>query len=187
MSCEPPVFAGAVHAMVADLLPPEATTPMGAPGTVSACGVTTALGAEKGLQPLALQACTTNSIAVPLVRPVMVAVFGAIPFAAGFTVKSGMVEGDPSDNKIRITKLLMAWPFGVGIQLTVAAFAVAVALTLTGTAGGPAAGGCGLTCQMAPAPLMLPCVQSEPMYTVSLARSLVSMVAPVRKQNEPPN
>ena len=73
------MFAGAVQAMMADALPGEATTPKGAPGTVSACGVTTALATENGLQPLALHACTTNSTGTPLVKPVMVAVLGATP------------------------------------------------------------------------------------------------------------
>ena len=135
---------------------------MGVPGTVNACGVTTALAMENGLQPLALQACTTNSIATPLVKPVMVAVLGAMPLLPGFTVKSGIDEAEPLASRVRTTKLLIAWPFGVGIQFTVAALAVALAETFTGVLGGAAAGGSGFTCQIAPAPLMLPCVQSAP-------------------------
>src|ERR1043166_3376693 len=151
---DPPLFAGGVHASCADALPAPPTTPVGAPGTVSGCGVTTALAIENGLQPLALHACTTNSIGTPLVNPVMVAVLGATPVGPGFTVKSGIPEEDPPASSVRTTKLLIACPFGVGIQFTVAALAVAVALTLTGIAGGAAAGGSGLTCQIAPAPLM---------------------------------
>src|SRR5215470_3993117 len=159
---EPPLFAGGVHAICADALPAPATTPLGAPGTVSACGVTTGLAIENGLQPLALQACTTNSIGTPFVKPVIVAVLGATPVGPGFTVKSGIDEGEPPASRVRTTKLLIACPFGVGIQFTVAAFAVAVALTPTGVAGGPAAGGSGFICQTAPAPLSAPCVQSAP-------------------------
>lgn len=155
-------MAGTVHAIVADALPFDATTPVGAPGTVRTCGVTAALAIENGLQPLALQACTANSTATPLVNPEIKAELGGIPFAAGFTVKSGTPEDEPFASKVRTTKFAIAWPFGVGTQFTVAALAVAVAKTLTGTPGGPAAGGSGVTCQIAAAPLMLPCVQSEP-------------------------
>ncbi len=112
-----------------------------APGTVNTCGVTAALETENGLQPLALQACTTNSTVTPFVSPVMVAALGAIPLAAGFTVKSGTPEAVPFASRVRTTKLEIAWPFGVGIQLTLEEPAVAVACTFTGTAGGPAAGG----------------------------------------------
>jgi hypothetical protein len=92
----------------------------------------------------------------------MIAELGAMPLDAGFTVKSGMVEADPLASRVRTIKFEIACPFGVGIQLTLAALAVAVAPTLTGTPGGPAAGGCGVTCQIAAAPLIVPCVQSEP-------------------------
>src|SRR4029077_11268688 len=100
---EPPLLTGAVHAIVADALPFDATTPVGAPGTVSTWGVTVALAIENGLQPLALQACTANSTAIPLVNPEIRAELGGTPFAAGFTVKSGIVEGEPFASKVRTT------------------------------------------------------------------------------------
>src|ERR1700743_2894785 len=159
---DPPVFAGALHASAADALPVEATRPSGAPGTVKTCGVTGPLGIENGLHPLALQACTANATATPLVNPLMVAALGAMPFEAGFTVKSGIPEAAPLASRVRTTKFEMDWPFGVGIQFTLAEPAVAMADTFTGVAGGAAAGACGFTCQMAAAPLIVPCVQSEP-------------------------
>src|SRR5579884_1831489 len=106
--------------MVADAFPLEATTPVGAPGTVRACGVTAVLAIENGLQPLALHACTTNSTVTPLVNPVMVAMLGATPLGPGFTVKSGMPEDVPFASSVRTTKFVSAWPLGVGIQFTVA-------------------------------------------------------------------
>src|SRR6476646_3988910 len=115
--------------MVAEALPTDATTPVGAPGTVSTCGVTTALAMENGLHPLALHACTANSTLTPLTNPVIVAELGKTPLDAGFTVKSGIPELPPFASRVRTTKSVIAWPFGVGTQLTVAAFAVEIAVT----------------------------------------------------------
>src|SRR5215472_3195850 len=100
---DPPLFAGGVHAMIAEPLPAEATTPVGAPGTVNACGVTTAVGAENGLQAVALQACTTNSTGVPLVKPVTVAELGTIPFVPAVMVKSGTPDDAPPASSVRTT------------------------------------------------------------------------------------
>src|SRR6202020_2637129 len=117
---DPPLLTGAVQARAEDALPIEATSPVGAPGTVSTCGVTGPLAIEKGLHPLALHACTANSTVTPFVNPLMVAEFGAIPLAAGFTVKSGTEEAEPFASKVRTIKLVIAWPFGVGTQFTLA-------------------------------------------------------------------
>src|SRR5437870_861557 len=75
----PPSLAGAVQETVADALPAEAETRVGAPGAVStgtgmgATGVTLVEGAEAALEPIALVATTVKVYAVPLVRPVNVA------------------------------------------------------------------------------------------------------------------
>jgi len=53
---------------VAELLPPVAVTPVGAPGT-TASGVTDEEGAEGDPGPLAFIALTVNVYGVPLVRP----------------------------------------------------------------------------------------------------------------------
>ena len=68
----PPLFVGAVQVTVAWALPPVAVPIVGAPGTVA--GVTELDAAEAALLPMALVAKTVNVYAVPLVRPVTVAV-----------------------------------------------------------------------------------------------------------------
>src|SRR5690242_16617248 len=67
----PPFEAGAVHETTASLPPGFAETAVGAPGTV--IGVTLADGADAALVPAAFAAVTVNVYAVPLVRPVIVA------------------------------------------------------------------------------------------------------------------
>src|ERR1043166_1609764 len=100
---DPPLFAGAVHAMIAEALPAEATPPVGEPGTVNACGITTGVGAENGLQAVALQACTTNSTGVPLVKPVTTAELGTRPFVPAVTVTSGTKVDAPPASSVRTT------------------------------------------------------------------------------------
>src|SRR5215831_16053642 len=68
----PPLVAGAVQLTVAWAFPAVAVTAVGAPGTVA--GVTALDAAEAGPVPAALVAVTVNVYAVPLVRPVTVAV-----------------------------------------------------------------------------------------------------------------
>src|SRR5437899_499118 len=71
----PPSEAGAVQEMVAWALPAVALTAVGAPGAVAgSTGVTAAEAAEAGLVPTALVAVTLKVYAVPLVRPVTLAV-----------------------------------------------------------------------------------------------------------------
>ena len=80
---------------------------------------------------------------------------GQIAYAKAFG-KADLETDRPADTSTR---------YAVGSiskQFTVAALAVALAETFTGVLGGAAAGGSGFTCQIAPAPLMLPCVQSAP-------------------------
>jgi hypothetical protein len=56
----PPLLAGAVQLTVALALPAVAITPVGAPGTVAAAGVTADEAAEAGPAPIALLAVTVN-------------------------------------------------------------------------------------------------------------------------------
>ena len=73
---EPPSLAGAVHDTTAREFPGVAVTAVGAPGTV--LGVVAALASDSGEVPIALVAFTVNVYAVPLVRPVTVAVIPMI-------------------------------------------------------------------------------------------------------------
>ena len=93
---EPPSLAGAVHDSAADAFPGTAVTPVGAPGT--AAGVTAALGDEGGEVPAALVAVTVNVYAVPLTRPVTVAVVAPVVEAVrppGAAVTVYPVIGEP--------------------------------------------------------------------------------------------
>src|SRR5215469_3474000 len=83
---EPPSLAGAVQDTVADEPPATPDTLVGAPGTVGACGVTELLGAENGLEPCALAACTSNWYVTPLVSPATVTAVGT--FVEGGTAAS---------------------------------------------------------------------------------------------------
>jgi hypothetical protein len=77
-------------------LPP--VTPVGAPGAVADAGVTGALATDAGEVPTALVAVTVNVYAVPLVRPVTVAVKGPAEVAVrppGDAVTVYPVIGDP--------------------------------------------------------------------------------------------
>jgi hypothetical protein len=73
---EPPLLGGAVHDTTACAFPGAAATAVGAPGTV--LGVTAALGKEASELPAALAAVSVNVYAVPLVRPVTVAVVAPV-------------------------------------------------------------------------------------------------------------
>ena len=79
----PPSEAGAVQETVAWALPAVAATAVAAPGTVAgATGVTLLEASDAGLLPIALVATTVKVYAVPLVRPVTVAlVAGAVTMA----------------------------------------------------------------------------------------------------------
>ena len=55
-----PLLAGGTHAIVACESAAWAITPVGAPGTVMASGITELLGADKELLPCALVARTSN-------------------------------------------------------------------------------------------------------------------------------
>jgi len=72
---EPPSATGAVHDTAAWAFPGVAVTAIGAPGTV--LGVVAALASDSGEVPIALVAVTVKVYAVPLVRPVIVAVLAA--------------------------------------------------------------------------------------------------------------
>ena len=88
----PPLLDGAVQDTVADPLPAVAVTPVGAPGTVGAVGVTALDGEEADPVPMALVADTVKVYVVPLVSPGTVAdVAGGLPF----TVTASDVCGDP--------------------------------------------------------------------------------------------
>jgi hypothetical protein len=78
---EPPLSAGAVHDTTAREFPGVAVTADGAPGTV--LGVVAALASDSGEVPIALVAFTVNVYAVPLARPVIVAVL--TPFVLAVT------------------------------------------------------------------------------------------------------
>jgi hypothetical protein len=67
---EPPLLTGAVKEIVADPLPPTATTAVVVPGAVA--GVTALLVPDELLVPTALLAVTVKVYACPLERPVMV-------------------------------------------------------------------------------------------------------------------
>ena len=69
---EPPVDAGGFQLTEACVLPAVAETLVGAPGTVA--GVTVLEGVDALLPPTLLVAMTVNVYAVPLIRPVTVAV-----------------------------------------------------------------------------------------------------------------
>jgi len=56
----PPLLAGAAQLTAADPLPALAVTPVGAPGTVGAVGVTELEAAEAGPVPFALAAVTVK-------------------------------------------------------------------------------------------------------------------------------
>jgi hypothetical protein len=93
---EPPLLGGAIHDTTACAFPGAAVTAVGAPGTVF--GVTAALGKEASELPAALAAVTVNVYAVPLVRPVTVAVVPMIVLALappGDAVTVYPVTGDP--------------------------------------------------------------------------------------------
>ena len=78
----PPSDDGADHDTTAEAFPATADTPDGAPGTVAGgAGVTALEGEDSGPVPIAFVADTVNVYAVPLVRPVTVAVV-----AGGFPV-----------------------------------------------------------------------------------------------------
>jgi hypothetical protein len=65
---EPPLVTGAVHEIVAVVLPATTERSTGALGTLA--GVTGEEVAEGGLMPTALTAMTLKTYAVPFVRPV---------------------------------------------------------------------------------------------------------------------
>ena len=69
----PPSEVGAVQATVAAPSRGVPTTPVGAPGTAAERGVIAADAAEAGPVPAPLTAATVNVYAVPLVRPLIVA------------------------------------------------------------------------------------------------------------------
>jgi len=86
-----PPLLGAVQLTTADPLPPVADTPVGAPGTVVAPGVTAFDGEDTGPEPAALDGVTVNVYVVPLVSPDTVAEVGA-----GFPVTVvGVCAADP--------------------------------------------------------------------------------------------
>ena len=90
---DPPSEAGAVQATVAIASNAIALTPVGAPGTVGACGVTVLLGAESALEPNALVAMTSNWYEMPLVKPAIVAPVGTtVEPGAAVTITSGTGE-----------------------------------------------------------------------------------------------
>src|ERR1035437_3034199 len=93
---EPPLLTGAVHDTTAWAFPGVAVTAIGAPGTV--LGVTAALALDAGEVPAALAAVTVNVYAVPLVRPVTVAVVAPVVLTvapSGEAVTVYPVTGDP--------------------------------------------------------------------------------------------
>jgi hypothetical protein len=73
----PPFESGAVHVTVACASPAVALTAVGAPGVVN--GVTLLDASDGALDPATLAAVTVNVYAVPLVRPVTVALVGTAP------------------------------------------------------------------------------------------------------------
>ncbi len=76
----PPVLLGAVQLTWADPTPAVAVTPVGAPGTLGALGVTELDGEDSGPVPAVLVADTVNVYAVPLVSPAtVVEVAGGLP------------------------------------------------------------------------------------------------------------
>src|SRR5512133_2844470 len=66
---DPPLDAGPVHRRVAEAFPAVAVPTVGAPGAVSAVGVTVLESAENRLSPRALLANTWNRYRDPLLRP----------------------------------------------------------------------------------------------------------------------
>src|ERR1700694_1937120 len=76
----PPVFAGADHETVADMLPP--TAEMFAGGSGTATGTTALEGADAGPAPMAFMAVTAKGEEVPVVSPPMVAFKAAPPTVA---------------------------------------------------------------------------------------------------------
>lgn len=93
---EPPLLAGAVHVTAAWVFLGVAVTAVGAPGTVF--GVTAELAADAAEVPAALVAVTLNVYAVPLVRPVTVAVVAPVVVAVrppGVEVTVYPVSGEP--------------------------------------------------------------------------------------------
>jgi hypothetical protein len=117
-----PLEAGAVHETVAEFVPATAETPVGAPGTVA--GVTAA-DAEEGEELLTeFIATTVNVTAVPLVRPVTVAV-RTFP----------TVTGLPTDG-VTVYPVIAEPPFEAGaVQETVANALPATAETPVGAPG----------------------------------------------------
>ena len=85
---DPPLETGAVQLTVAAALPAVTTLIAGAPGTVTAAGITALDGAEAGPAPTAFVAETMKVYDVPLINPVTVVVV-AVPGAV--TVCTGVV------------------------------------------------------------------------------------------------
>src|SRR5450756_1169146 len=78
VTARPPSPTGAVHDTIACILPGVAATAVGASGGVEKNGVTAALANDSSEVPTALVAVTVNVYAVPLTRPVTVAVVAPV-------------------------------------------------------------------------------------------------------------
>ena len=124
---KPPFEAGAVHDTVAEALPREAETPVGAPGTVA--GVTDAETEEAIEEPTEFLATTVKLRGVPLVRLLSVAV-RTLP----------TVTGLPEDG-VTVYPVIAEPPFEVGaVHETVANALPATTKTFLGAVGTVASG-----------------------------------------------
>ena len=124
---------GAVQLTVAEAFPPVAVTPVGAPGTLGALGITALDADESGPVPLGFVADTLNVYVVPFVSPVtVVEVAGGLPVTV-----TGVCAVVPTYG-VTVYLVSVLPPLLVGaIQLTVAWPLPAVAVTPVGAPGRP--------------------------------------------------
>ena len=125
-----PPLAGAVQLTVAEALPAVAVTPVGAAGAVGATGVTAPDGAEAGPLPTPLVAVTMKVYAVPLVRPVTLAVV-----CGGVPLTTAGVCATPAMYGVIVYEVIGLPPLDGAVQETTADWFPAVAVTLAGAPG----------------------------------------------------
>ncbi|MCU1392496.1 MAG: hypothetical protein JWM34_924 [Ilumatobacteraceae bacterium] len=95
MIADPPSLAGADHDSTTELLAGWPVPPVGAPGTVITWGVMKSECAEIGPVPATFFAATSNSRAVPLLRPVTVNEVAALLVDTGVcatALMNGVIE-----------------------------------------------------------------------------------------------
>jgi hypothetical protein len=129
---DPPSLLGADHDTDADPFPAVADTPVGAPGTVGAVGVTALLATDAGPVPTAFVALTVNVYVVPFVNPDTVTVVaGGLPP----TLVSNCVCATPPTYGVTVYEVIDDPPFDGAVHDTDADPFPAVADTPDGAPG----------------------------------------------------